>query len=342
MRHLMTRIARAAALVALALPLTASAASAAPGSDVDVDWASCSDVSVSSDKDISNVVLGFGDGDTERFEEGDWGNAASFSGTGEHAGETIATVWVKAGDNHSGDGPGYGERFDHTVDCDTEPSGSQSQDSDQGSGSQDAGSEGSTGDGSGSDGSGSQDADSEGSTSDTSGSDGSGSDGSGSQDADSEGSTGDTSDSEDTAPEDGGSQDVGSPDTTGHQAGDVTTGTDGDPESTTAPGLDDVSDDADESAEVLDASFDATTTRTAIPQEGPATQSDDEITEGTQVLGVSVENSAGGTPVAAAGHEPVEVSPSALPRTGANAAHLALAALTSLTAGGAVVRRRSN
>jgi hypothetical protein len=39
----------------------------------------------------------------------------SFAGTGVHAGKEITTVWVKAGANFSGDGPGYGQRFDLPV-----------------------------------------------------------------------------------------------------------------------------------------------------------------------------------------------------------------------------------
>jgi hypothetical protein len=30
-------------------------------------------------------------------------------------------VWVKAGNNASGDGPGYGERFDSDLDCEPPP-----------------------------------------------------------------------------------------------------------------------------------------------------------------------------------------------------------------------------
>ena len=37
---------------------------------------------------------------------------ATFAGIGEHAGKEIVGIWVKSGCNASGDGPGYGERFD--------------------------------------------------------------------------------------------------------------------------------------------------------------------------------------------------------------------------------------
>lgn len=53
-----------------------------------------------SPKALSNVVVKFADG--ERF-AGD---------------REIVTVWVKAGNNVSGDGPGYGERFEADADCD--------------------------------------------------------------------------------------------------------------------------------------------------------------------------------------------------------------------------------
>ncbi|MCC6622559.1 MAG: putative metal-binding motif-containing protein, partial [Deltaproteobacteria bacterium] len=71
----------------------------------------CTTVSVRSCKDLSNVVLLFADGTTQRF-EGLSGHDGVFAGTGENAGKEIVTVWVKAGANFSGDGPGYGERFD--------------------------------------------------------------------------------------------------------------------------------------------------------------------------------------------------------------------------------------
>lgn len=62
-------------------------------------------------KDLSNVVLEFTDGSTQRF-EGLSGHTATFAGTGENAGKKIARAWIKAGPNFSGDGPGYGERFE--------------------------------------------------------------------------------------------------------------------------------------------------------------------------------------------------------------------------------------
>ena len=62
-------------------------------------------------KDLSNVVIEFEDGTRERF-EGQSGHVNRFQGTGTNAGKIIVRVWVKAGPNFSGDGPGYGERVD--------------------------------------------------------------------------------------------------------------------------------------------------------------------------------------------------------------------------------------
>jgi len=71
----------------------------------------CDSITIISCKDLSNVVLEFEDGTRQKF-DGLSGQSATFSGTGDNAGKTVTGVWVKAGSNHSGDGPGYGERFD--------------------------------------------------------------------------------------------------------------------------------------------------------------------------------------------------------------------------------------
>jgi len=71
----------------------------------------CGEITVVSCKDLSNVVVEFADGTREKF-DGLHGQRGVFVGPGAHAGATITGVWVKAGANHSGDGPGYGERFD--------------------------------------------------------------------------------------------------------------------------------------------------------------------------------------------------------------------------------------
>ncbi|NNF62252.1 MAG: hypothetical protein HKO55_07240 [Gammaproteobacteria bacterium] len=65
-------------------------------------------VSVESAKDLSNVVLLFADGTTQRY-EGLHGHDAVFAGSGENTGKALTGVWIKSGCNHSGDGPGYGQ-----------------------------------------------------------------------------------------------------------------------------------------------------------------------------------------------------------------------------------------
>lgn len=58
--------------------------------------------------DLSNVVLKFSDGTTQKF-DGLSGNSIELSGTGANEGKCIVGVWIKSGCNQSGDGPGYGE-----------------------------------------------------------------------------------------------------------------------------------------------------------------------------------------------------------------------------------------
>ncbi len=60
--------------------------------------------------DLSNVVLEYDNGGRQRFENLQ-GRMGRFSGTGPQSGRPIHVVWVKAGPNFSGDGPGYGQRF---------------------------------------------------------------------------------------------------------------------------------------------------------------------------------------------------------------------------------------
>jgi hypothetical protein len=69
-------------------------------------------VVIESTKDLSNVVLEFDDGSQHKFDGLNQGRTGTFAGVGQHAGKVIAGVWVKSGCNQSGDGPGYGERFD--------------------------------------------------------------------------------------------------------------------------------------------------------------------------------------------------------------------------------------
>jgi hypothetical protein len=69
---------------------------------------------VLSTKDISNVVVEDEDGNTYKFD-----NLDQQGVTNEHTftwDRPIYRCWVKAGQNASGEGPGYGERFDNTTD----------------------------------------------------------------------------------------------------------------------------------------------------------------------------------------------------------------------------------
>jgi hypothetical protein len=81
----------------------------------------CSQITTVSCKDLSNVVVELADGSRQRF-EGLNGQRGVFTAQGRNA--VITRVWVKAGANHSGDGPGYGERFDAPAqDCPLVPPG---------------------------------------------------------------------------------------------------------------------------------------------------------------------------------------------------------------------------
>jgi len=73
----------------------------------------CNEAHIASCKDLSNVVIEFEDGEHRKYDDLD-GHCATL-GVGERR---IVGVWVKAGNNKSGDGPGYGERFDSDAVCD--------------------------------------------------------------------------------------------------------------------------------------------------------------------------------------------------------------------------------
>jgi hypothetical protein len=81
-----------------------------PVSEVHAEF-HCGSVTVYTCKDLSNVVLEFDNGQRERF-EGLSGHANVFSGTGANANARVTRVWIKAGANQSGEGPGYGHRSD--------------------------------------------------------------------------------------------------------------------------------------------------------------------------------------------------------------------------------------
>lgn len=84
----------------------------------------CDSITVYTCKDLSNIVLEFEDGTREKF-DGQSGSVNTFTGTGANAGKTVVRVWVKAGSNHSGEGPGYGERVEGPEqDCDPPSAGS--------------------------------------------------------------------------------------------------------------------------------------------------------------------------------------------------------------------------
>lgn len=72
-------------------------------------------ISVVSTKDLSNVVLVFEDGVEYKF-DGLSGKTGTFAGVGSNVGKIITHAYIKSGSNASGEGPGYGERFDSPID----------------------------------------------------------------------------------------------------------------------------------------------------------------------------------------------------------------------------------
>lgn len=71
----------------------------------------CEKAMVTSCKDLSNVVLLFTDNTYQKY-DGLTAKQGTFAGTGAHDGKEIARVYVKSGCFKSGDGPGWGLRFD--------------------------------------------------------------------------------------------------------------------------------------------------------------------------------------------------------------------------------------
>jgi hypothetical protein len=97
---------------------TADVASAAPA-DVDVTYdCDAGTVTVTSNKNISNIVVSV---------DGVHTKTPDLTGLtyvfGLESLEGLDSVWVKSGNNQSGDGPGYGERFDFDIDCDPDSDG---------------------------------------------------------------------------------------------------------------------------------------------------------------------------------------------------------------------------
>lgn len=71
----------------------------------------CDQITVITCKDLSNVVIELDDGSRQRTQ----GLKGHQNGFVAPPGRTIVGVWVKAGENLSGDGPGFGQRFDAPV-----------------------------------------------------------------------------------------------------------------------------------------------------------------------------------------------------------------------------------
>jgi hypothetical protein len=82
-------------------------------SQVSVTFTNCESVNVTSCKDLSNVVLGFDDCTTYKYDNLT-GTTGSYTAP---AGKKIIAVWVKSGCYQSGDGPGFGWRVDNPNNC---------------------------------------------------------------------------------------------------------------------------------------------------------------------------------------------------------------------------------
>ncbi len=76
-----------------------------------VEILGCDTANVSSCKDLSNVVLLFTDNTFQKY-DGLTAKTGTFYGSGANSGKEIARVYVKSGCFQSGDGPGWGLRFD--------------------------------------------------------------------------------------------------------------------------------------------------------------------------------------------------------------------------------------
>lgn len=93
-------------LLAAALPAVAAPA------NCEVTFFEDGSYFVECDKDISNVVVSDCEGNHHKHDNLDGTTWAEGNGDPDGTHEAV-TVWVKSGNNHSGDGPGYGERFDN-------------------------------------------------------------------------------------------------------------------------------------------------------------------------------------------------------------------------------------
>ena len=105
----------AAAFVSLSGGI-ATAVLAQPTGTTSATWsADCSTVTVTSTKDISNIVFVV-DGFETKIEFADGTNTFDLDGA-------ASDVWVKAGNNKSGDGSGFGEHYARPASCDSASSG---------------------------------------------------------------------------------------------------------------------------------------------------------------------------------------------------------------------------
>lgn len=72
------------------------------------------EVFVESSLALNNVVLQFTNGNKQTFSSLS-GMTGTFKGTGSNNGRVISKAWVKSGNNNSGEGTNYGERFEDTT-----------------------------------------------------------------------------------------------------------------------------------------------------------------------------------------------------------------------------------
>lgn len=79
-----------------------------------VKFTSCTCVEVTACKNLSNVVIRMANGVDKKFDNLNVGKTGNFCSP---SGSPIVKVWVKAGCFQSGDGPGYGRKFDNPVSC---------------------------------------------------------------------------------------------------------------------------------------------------------------------------------------------------------------------------------
>ena len=78
-----------------------------------VEFIDCDEISVTSCKTITNVVLVYDDCTWEKFDNLNI-TSGIFSGTGTHAGKEISHAYIKSGCNDSYEGPDFGRRFNST------------------------------------------------------------------------------------------------------------------------------------------------------------------------------------------------------------------------------------